>query len=61
MGPHLEFSTPAPSCPLPCAHPSRAHVPSGHTDVLRTWREHDVSNLDKEYDDDDARPGSGLD
>lgn len=57
----MEFSTPVPCCPLPYTHPSRAYVPSTHTDVRRTWCEHDVSNLNKEQDHDDARPGSSLD
>ena len=49
-----EFTTPAPSCPLPITHPARAYVPAHHTDVSRTWREHSTLELLDDYELTDA-------
>jgi hypothetical protein len=46
----LEFSTPAPSCPLPITHPARAVTPAVETDIRRTWIEHSVAGLGDDYD-----------
>jgi hypothetical protein len=46
----LEFSTPAPSFPLPITHPARAVIPAVETDIRRTWLEHSTTGLGDDYD-----------
>lgn len=53
---------PHPACILNLADPARAYVPATHTDVRRTWCEHEFIPNDKEQTHEhDAGTGSSLD
>lgn len=42
----------APYCPLPLTDKRRAYVPSEHTDVTKTWQEHEPVRVCPIYGDD---------
>ncbi len=58
----LIVDRPHPACILNLADPARAYVSSTHTDVQRTWREHEIIHNDKEQTHEhDAGTSSSLD